>query len=535
VTLTATADPFAGDKARRDRYGRYMVLPPNGKKPVGYTRATTVAKALDDTSSLMQWGERMTALGLAARPDLLALVSTAGDDKQALNKLCERAKEAGGATARRDLGTALHSMIEQAYTDPAYVAPEAFRGDVHAVRAALTGAGFTVAEGLHERMCVLDRHQIAGTFDLVLERDGQRYCADIKTGASISYGALAFAVQLAVYANADALYTQGVAKDGSQDTREPMPALSRDMAFIIHVEPGSGVCMLHKLDIATGAEALETAMAVRGWRSRKGLLVPCAPPSRTGHGEDVPAPSGEHSPGVPEVAEQPTAAPSVKDALRARVAAMRAAGHIALVGAHWPRNEDGTQVPGLAHATHVHTDDELARIDAALWAAEAAVGAPFPPDDGAPLTVKEATPEPVVLARPVPDEGGPIEQAQADALRAVAGVVKAERPQRWAWVATMLRDLRQFGCVAHLTENPTARTGALLQALMSLSLWAEDEAIVRALLARVTGREQALDPTTNVAEFFGTLTIPEADALHALATTDLGVTYADDGRALIAA
>ena len=34
-----------GDNARRDRYGRYLVVPPGGGKPTGYTRATTVAES----------------------------------------------------------------------------------------------------------------------------------------------------------------------------------------------------------------------------------------------------------------------------------------------------------------------------------------------------------------------------------------------------------------------------------------------------------------------------------------------------------
>jgi hypothetical protein len=54
--------PVLPDPIRRDQWGRYKVLPPEGKKPVGYARATTVAKALDDTSNLAAWGKRMTAL-----------------------------------------------------------------------------------------------------------------------------------------------------------------------------------------------------------------------------------------------------------------------------------------------------------------------------------------------------------------------------------------------------------------------------------------------------------------------------------------
>ena len=54
-----------------------------------------MAKALDDTSNLMAWSNRMTAMGLAQRPDLLALVQAADpDDRDELNKVCERAEAA---------------------------------------------------------------------------------------------------------------------------------------------------------------------------------------------------------------------------------------------------------------------------------------------------------------------------------------------------------------------------------------------------------------------------------------------------------
>ena len=35
----------------RDRYGRPMVVPLKSKKPVAYTRATTIANSLDDASA----------------------------------------------------------------------------------------------------------------------------------------------------------------------------------------------------------------------------------------------------------------------------------------------------------------------------------------------------------------------------------------------------------------------------------------------------------------------------------------------------
>jgi hypothetical protein len=55
---------------RRNGRGAYLVCPPGTSKPIGYSRATSISSLLDDTGFLKDWGQRMTALGLAGRPDL---------------------------------------------------------------------------------------------------------------------------------------------------------------------------------------------------------------------------------------------------------------------------------------------------------------------------------------------------------------------------------------------------------------------------------------------------------------------------------
>lgn len=264
------ADELAQQPTRRDQYGRYKVRTPDGKL-VGYTRATTVAKTLDDTSNLERWSGRMVATGLAARADLLALVHST-TDKRELNQIVDQAKEAGGASLRRNLGTALHGIIEQSYK-PGYVPPAPYAADVEAVHDAIGAAGFTIVDGMAERIVVNDTHKIAGTFDLLVERNGVKYVADLKTGSSVKYGALGWAIQLAIYANADALYTQGRAEDGSEDLREPMPDVHQGKAVIIHVEPGSGRCDLYRLDIEIGLRGLELALAVREIRRERPLVA----------------------------------------------------------------------------------------------------------------------------------------------------------------------------------------------------------------------------------------------------------------------
>ena len=43
-------------ETRRDRWGRYFVVPPEGGKPEGYTRVTTIAKSADDGGAIQAWG-----------------------------------------------------------------------------------------------------------------------------------------------------------------------------------------------------------------------------------------------------------------------------------------------------------------------------------------------------------------------------------------------------------------------------------------------------------------------------------------------
>ena len=268
-------DVEAPQQVRRNQWGQYLVVPPKGKKAVGYQRATTLAKMLEDTSNLTAWACRMTLLGAASRADIVASAQTTDpDDRKALNALVEKAKEIGGANVRRELGTALHKMVELSHADPTYSVPDAYAADVAAINAAIDAAGFDVVPEFSERILVCDSIRVAGMCDLVLRRrsDGSLYLGDLKTGSSVKYGALGWATQLSIYSQADAIYEQGPANDGSEDRRIDAPGVSQTEAYIIHCEPQSGVAELHRLTI--GAEFVDLAVAVREVRKRRDLLVP---------------------------------------------------------------------------------------------------------------------------------------------------------------------------------------------------------------------------------------------------------------------
>ncbi|UNX54112.1 PD-(D/E)XK nuclease family protein [Georgenia sp. TF02-10] len=259
----------------RDRWGRAMIVPPQplGAKAVPYTRATTVAKTLEDQSGLMTWKQRMTLLGLVARRDLLtAAAATDPTDKQTLNRLAEQAADAGGSTAAATTGTALHAFTERLDTgaDLGHVPPE-HSADIAAYVRLADQVGWEVL-GVEE-FVVCDAFRIAGTADRVLRLpDGRVVIGDVKTGSSVAYPH-AWAVQTAIYAHS----MRYDPETGKRLPWEKVP--DQERALVVHVPARQGTATAYWVDIARGWEALLLSMKARTWRQEKNLLTPWEPPA----------------------------------------------------------------------------------------------------------------------------------------------------------------------------------------------------------------------------------------------------------------
>lgn len=256
-----TGDPFG--EIPRDGFGRPKIVPPEGGKAVAYTRCTTYVKCLEDTFNLSKWQQRMVAIGLADRPDLLLAASAQREDKRALNGVVEQAIEAAKGSAAASYGTAMHSLSEAVDRgEPLPILPPDVLADVEAYRAATTGLNVLEIE----RFVVMDELRVGGTFDRLVEHNGQRYIADLKTG-DVSYGIGTIAMQLAVYANSRYY-------DPTTHARRAIEGVSQDKAIVIHLPAGQAVCNLVWVDIAAGLEAVQLATQVRAWRARKNLSWP---------------------------------------------------------------------------------------------------------------------------------------------------------------------------------------------------------------------------------------------------------------------
>lgn len=263
-------DPFETPEVSRNRppykRGRPQVWLPDGSKIVSYTRCTNFIGCMEDQYSLQLWQQRMVALGLADRPDLLVSVAAYRTDREKLNGIVVDAKEAAQGSAAARTGTALHEITDQVDRGLTVQIPPAYAPDIDAYRAATTDL-----QVVHiEQFCVMDDLEVGGTPDRVVLYRDRHYITDVKTG-NIEYGHLKMAMQFGMYAHSQPYDHYGA----STGVRSEWPDnLDQHRAILIHLPQGQGRCDLYWVNIAAGWDAIQIARAVRAWRSRKGLIVP---------------------------------------------------------------------------------------------------------------------------------------------------------------------------------------------------------------------------------------------------------------------
>lgn len=244
----------------RDRWDRPLIIPPDGEgKPVAYRRASTVAEVLEDHYGLDMWRRRLTAEGLARRPDLVQAIHTAS--KKEVGEICEEAfLYAGGDTASRN-GSTMHALTDA--LDKGEDLPQGLPSHIVAMLEKYEEAmkRFRYLDG--ERFVVQDRIKVAGTYDRRLydEVTGETIIGDLKTGQSLAHLALKTPAQVAVYA-------AGVHYDLDGE-REPHGA-SKDRGLLIHLpwtdNPSEAVCELRWLDLRIGRKAIMEAFRVERFR-----------------------------------------------------------------------------------------------------------------------------------------------------------------------------------------------------------------------------------------------------------------------------
>jgi len=112
-----------------------------------------------------------------------------------------------------------------------------------------------------ELFVVQDELKVGGTFDRLVEVDGQRYIADLKTGQSVDFNFGEIQMQLAIYARS-ARYNPATG------ARTPLD-VSTDWGLVIHLPAGKGECTVYWANLAEGWQGALLAQRVWEWRDRK--------------------------------------------------------------------------------------------------------------------------------------------------------------------------------------------------------------------------------------------------------------------------
>jgi hypothetical protein len=258
----------------RDRYGKPIIqtgeMRADGKprsttcttcdKPIPglpYRRVTTYIDVLYDKFMLTRWKMRQVARGMAARDAFVVAVAAAGGDDRAVDRIVSDALDAAGSSDAATLGTALHKLAEEIDEGRVPLVPPSARRDLDAY----VEATRDVLKVECETFVVDDARAVAGTFDRLVEVDGQRYIADIKTG-SIEYELGKIAMQLAMYAG-------GKRYDIETGERSPLD-VSQDYGLVIHLPAGEARCEFVWLDLALARKGLELVSGVWAWRETPG-------------------------------------------------------------------------------------------------------------------------------------------------------------------------------------------------------------------------------------------------------------------------
>jgi hypothetical protein len=298
LTIVDIEAPQPKDDVPRDGYGRPMIVPRSGGKPLAHSRISSYGDAIDDKTNLDVYHQRMVLVGAALKPSLLEVVPDLSLDDPAdtkkLNALALRAMDVAGANKKSGKGTDLHSLselVDQGLPLPQEISP-ADMADMAAYSVAMMD--FDVLDV--ELFVVCEELTTAGTLDRRARYIGfgpdeklmqLPLIVDLKTG-SVEYGALKMACQLSMYAKGWRYdFTRFPAPDREADKKgwekwkktefsaeeaaeayTPLGDVDQKWGVIVNVPSGTGEASLHWADLELGWEAALMAKEIREMRSR---------------------------------------------------------------------------------------------------------------------------------------------------------------------------------------------------------------------------------------------------------------------------
>lgn len=248
--------------------------------PGGMRRTTNLAGAFAETRALSRWEQEQAFIGLVRDPSLyeqLTMHVRRGDldgvDMQALRDHLEfrkvlsgtpgdedtcligQAKRAAGANIAREKGTLRHTVWEYRAETGELIGTDGINTQIVALETLLAANHLERVPGLSERTIRNTEVECAGRFDDILcdTRTGEMFIADLKTKAREFFTWLEIDIQLAVYARAAWMLSQGPSfGDRTFYVAGPLGMVNQERGVVLHMPSDGAPPRLRRADLVRG-------------------------------------------------------------------------------------------------------------------------------------------------------------------------------------------------------------------------------------------------------------------------------------------
>jgi hypothetical protein len=232
--------------------------------------ASKVANICADMFTVEQWGKRMVAIGMTLDPSLAERVAVDLDNKETINKVCDKAKDLAKANAKAERGTQRHRVLELLLLgqDDMFITPQQ-KADAVVLQRTLDRYHLEPIPDRVEQFIAYPDDGVVGRYDAILRHDGGTVLVDLKGGINAVRYPHSTLTQLALYRFAP--YTsKAIIKNGDKSTVDEWTGwpddLNDEVAYVIHCDDEAEVGDLYRLDLAHGKAGAELALQVVAWR-----------------------------------------------------------------------------------------------------------------------------------------------------------------------------------------------------------------------------------------------------------------------------
>jgi hypothetical protein len=234
-----------------------------------WSGASNYGGQIENQSSLINWGKRQAARGVALDDQLRQEILLNLDDDAKLDRLAEKALTAAGANRSRDRGSEIHRITEQHDKGRLPVLTPDMQAIIATWEQVLEQHGIEVLTDHVERIVVHPEFKVCGTFDRIARYNGRLVVLDLKTGRPTRYRHT-MCVQLALLASAPWITRDGIVHGEKVTFTEfdPMPEVDQEIGLIVSMPSDGSEPCVYELPLADGLRAARLAKEAKEWTSQ---------------------------------------------------------------------------------------------------------------------------------------------------------------------------------------------------------------------------------------------------------------------------